>query len=146
MLIMSATGPVLIFESSLYTMCINLGIEKEFLTIRVWVGMLAYSNCVCIFYFQFLGVWMLIMATLLVAFDGACLMKYVTKFTMDIFASLISIIFIVESGKFIVHVSKKLVDQIYNSCRHGWIILYEILRNMEGCLSHVVIRMQLWNS
>jgi hypothetical protein len=43
MLIQSATGPVLIFESSLYAMLDSLGMAHDFLTIRIWIG-----ACVCV--------------------------------------------------------------------------------------------------
>ncbi|KAK0400215.1 hypothetical protein QR680_003408 [Steinernema hermaphroditum] len=83
LLIMSATGPVLIFEASLYTFCEGLGFE--FLTVR-W-----YS-----------GLWIFVIAVITVAVDGSGLLKYVTRFTEDIFAALISGIFIAESCHFLV--------------------------------------------
>uniref|UniRef100_A0A914ZRX6 Anion exchange protein n=1 Tax=Parascaris univalens TaxID=6257 RepID=A0A914ZRX6_PARUN len=81
LLIMSATGPVLIFEASLYTFCVNLGLD--FMTVRVYAG-----------------VWVMIIALVTVAFDGSRLLVYVTRFTEEIFASLISMIFIAESTNF----------------------------------------------
>uniref|UniRef100_A0A9J2P7R1 Anion exchange protein n=1 Tax=Ascaris lumbricoides TaxID=6252 RepID=A0A9J2P7R1_ASCLU len=81
LLIMSATGPVLIFEASLYTFCVNLGLD--FMTIRVYAG-----------------VWVMVIALVTVAFDGSRLLVYVTRFTEEIFASLISMIFIAESMSF----------------------------------------------
>uniref|UniRef100_A0A1I7YLL3 Anion exchange protein n=1 Tax=Steinernema glaseri TaxID=37863 RepID=A0A1I7YLL3_9BILA len=82
LLIMSATGPVLIFEASLYTFCEMLGVD--FLTVR-W-----YS-----------GLWIFIISIITVAVDGSKLLKYVTRFTEDIFAALISAIFIAESFSFL---------------------------------------------
>jgi hypothetical protein len=45
MLIMSATGPLMVFESSLFSLCENLGMAADFLTIRVWVGKLLKYSC-----------------------------------------------------------------------------------------------------
>ncbi|TMS38798.1 hypothetical protein L596_005441 [Steinernema carpocapsae] len=87
LLIMSATGPVLIFEASLYTFCQGLGVE--FLTVR-W-----YS-----------GLWIFIIAIVTVAVDGSRLLVYVTRFTEDIFAALISAIFIAESCAFLLKTFK----------------------------------------
>uniref|UniRef100_A0A914W575 Anion exchange protein n=2 Tax=Plectus sambesii TaxID=2011161 RepID=A0A914W575_9BILA len=84
LLIMSATGPVLIFEASLYTFCEGMGLD--FLTIRLYAG-----------------VWLLLIAIVTVAFEGSSLLVYVTRFTEDIFAVLISAIFIAESLKFVTH-------------------------------------------
>ncbi|CEF71608.1 Anion exchange protein family and Bicarbonate transporter, eukaryotic family and Bicarbonate transporter, C-terminal domain and Band 3 cytoplasmic domain and Phosphotransferase/anion transporter domain-containing protein [Strongyloides ratti] len=70
LIIMSATGPVLVFEAALYTFCQNF--HLDFLTIRLIT-------------------------------DGSRLLKYVTRYTEDIFATLISFIFITESLKFIKH-------------------------------------------
>jgi hypothetical protein len=89
-----STGPVLIFEASLYTLCNILDID--FLTIRLWAG-----------------VWLLLMALVTVAFHSSFLLKYVTRFTEDIFATLISIIFIAESIKFLNKVS---VNNDFTKC------------------------------
>ncbi|KAI1711759.1 HCO3- transporter family domain-containing protein [Ditylenchus destructor] len=84
LLIMSATGPVLIFEASLYTFCENLNLD--FLTVRLYAGMFIFMISVCI-----------------TAVDGSRLLVYVTRFTEDIFATLISAIFIAESLHFVWH-------------------------------------------
>ncbi|KAH7696422.1 anion exchange protein 2, partial [Aphelenchoides avenae] len=84
LLIMSATGPVLIFEASLYAFCENL--HLDFLSVRLYAG-----------------IWILFIALLIVAVDGSRLLVYVTRFTEDIFATLISAIFIAESLHFVYH-------------------------------------------
>ncbi|KHN85279.1 Anion exchange protein 3 [Toxocara canis] len=81
LLIMSATGPVLIFEASLYKFCANLGLD--FMTVRLYAG-----------------IWVMLIGVIVVALDGSRLLVYVTRFTEDIFASLISTIFIAESLHF----------------------------------------------
>ncbi|VDK84007.1 unnamed protein product, partial [Onchocerca ochengi] len=82
LMIMSATGPVLVFEVSLYAFCTNLNID--FLTIRLYAGL-----------------WVLLISIITVAVDGSRMLCYVTRFTEDIFASLISVIFIAESLRFL---------------------------------------------
>lgn len=63
----------------------------NFLTIRLYAGM-----------------WLLLIAVITVAFEGSSLLVYVTRFTEDIFAVLISAIFVAESLKFVTHVSNDL--------------------------------------
>uniref|UniRef100_A0A0K0E642 Anion exchange protein n=1 Tax=Strongyloides stercoralis TaxID=6248 RepID=A0A0K0E642_STRER len=84
LIIVSATGPVLVFEAALYTFCENFNLD--FLTIRLITG-----------------VFIFLISLILVALDGSRLLKYVTRYTEDIFAILISFIFITESLKFIKH-------------------------------------------
>lgn len=47
------------------------------------------------------GIWILLISIIIVSVDGSKLLKYVTRFTEDIFATLISTIFIAESLHFI---------------------------------------------
>ncbi|CAG9540641.1 unnamed protein product [Cercopithifilaria johnstoni] len=82
LMIMSATGPVLVFEVSLYAFCTNLNID--FLTVRLYAGL-----------------WVLLISVITVAVDGSRMLRYVTRFTEDIFTSLISMIFIAESLRFV---------------------------------------------
>lgn len=58
--------------------------DMDFLSIRVYAGF-----------------WIFGIVIFVVAFDGAKLLVYVTRFTEDIFAVLISIIFFAESLKFL---------------------------------------------
>ncbi|KRY66440.1 Electrogenic sodium bicarbonate cotransporter 1 [Trichinella pseudospiralis] len=76
--ILSATGPVLIFESLFYKLCNMWG--WNFLASRGW-----------------LSFWSSLIILLFVATDGSFLVAYITRFTEDLFATLIAIIFIVES-------------------------------------------------
>lgn len=78
LVIIGVTGPVLLFDELLYAFCEEN--DVEFLAIRVWIGM-----------------WIAILATLVVAFEGSTLVRFFTRFTQEIFASLISLLYIYES-------------------------------------------------
>uniref|UniRef100_A0A915D932 Anion exchange protein n=1 Tax=Ditylenchus dipsaci TaxID=166011 RepID=A0A915D932_9BILA len=95
LLIMSATGPVLIFEASLYTFCTSL--ELDFLTVRFYAG-----------------IWIFLISVCIVAVDGSRLLVFVTRFTEDIFATLISAIFIAESLHFVWHTFQENPVEDYN--------------------------------
>ncbi len=76
--ILGGTGPIVIFTGMLYAACLQLNIS--FLATYAWVGIWS-------------GIFLLICAFT----DASALMKYFTRFTDEIFAVLISIIFIVEA-------------------------------------------------
>ncbi|PVD39547.1 hypothetical protein C0Q70_02182 [Pomacea canaliculata] len=84
LMLIGATGPVLVFEQSLYSFASSNGIE--FLPMRVWIGL-----------------WVAVISTITVAAEGSFLIRYVTRFTEEIFAILISIIFIYEVVKKLVY-------------------------------------------
>ncbi|KAJ8019935.1 Anion exchange protein 2 [Holothuria leucospilota] len=75
--IIGPTGPVLVFEENLYQFCTTSGIQ--YLPYRAWVSL-----------------WLFIIMTAVVAFEGSTLVRYFTRFTEEIFAILISLIFIYE--------------------------------------------------
>ena len=52
----------------------------DFLAWRVWIG-----------------IWLLILSLIVAAFQGSIMVKFFTKFTKDIFASLIALLFIVTA-------------------------------------------------
>ena len=78
--ILGSTGPVIIFMGMLYPATQSLGIP--YLPSVAWVGL-----------------WTCALLVLLTAFDACCWIRYFTRFTDEIFAALISLIFIVEAGK-----------------------------------------------
>ncbi|CAG5134592.1 unnamed protein product, partial [Candidula unifasciata] len=80
LLILGATGPVLVFEESLYKFCLSNNFE--FLPVRFWVGL-----------------WVCAITSAAVALEGSFLVRYITRFTEEIFAILISLIFIYEVVK-----------------------------------------------
>lgn len=60
----------------------------EFLVFRVWIA-----------------IWVLVICTFCVMFEGSFMVRYITRFTEDIFATLIPLLFVYESLKFLVKVS-----------------------------------------
>lgn len=78
--ILGGTGPIVIFTGLLYTICGQL--KLPFLTVYAWVG-----------------IWSGIILLISAFTDASVLMKYFTRFTDEIFAALISVIFIVEAIK-----------------------------------------------
>ena len=76
--ILGGTGPIVIFTALLYTTSNDLGIE--FLPVYAWVG-----------------VWSGVLLMLLAVTDASALMRFFTRFTDEIFAALIAVIFIVEA-------------------------------------------------
>ncbi len=79
LIITGVTGPVLLFDEALWNFSINTD-AIDFLAWRVWVG-----------------IWLVIIALAVAFFQGSVLVKYFTKFTKDIFASLVSLLFIFEA-------------------------------------------------
>lgn len=78
LVIIGTTGPLLLFDESLYNFC--LANDLEFLTVRVYVG-----------------VWMAIIAAIVACVEGSVLVRLFTRFTEEIFTGLISILYIVET-------------------------------------------------
>lgn len=76
--ILGGTGPITIFTGMLYAACLQL--EIPFLATYAWVG-----------------IWSGILLLICAFTDASALMKYFTRFTDEIFAALISVIFIVEA-------------------------------------------------
>ncbi|XP_071942745.1 band 3 anion transport protein-like isoform X2 [Antedon mediterranea] len=82
LMIIGATGPVLIFEENLYSFCKSSDIEDLYLEFRGWIG-----------------IWILIITIFVIAFEGSVMVRFFTRFTEEIFALLISLIFIYEVFK-----------------------------------------------
>jgi hypothetical protein len=80
LIITGVTGPVLLFDEALFKFIRNIGLESDFLPFRVWIG-----------------VWIVIIALIVAAFQGSTMVKHFTKFTKDIFASLVAILFVYEA-------------------------------------------------
>ncbi|XP_038646087.1 anion exchange protein 3 isoform X2 [Scyliorhinus canicula] len=78
LLVIGFTGPLLVFEESFYKFSKTQ--KLDYLTGRVWIGF-----------------WLLIIVIIMVAFEGSLLIRYISPFTQEIFAFLISIIFIYET-------------------------------------------------
>lgn len=78
--ILGGTGPIVIYTMLLYQTCNSL--EVAFLPVYAWVG-----------------VWSGLLLILLAVIDASAMMRLFTRFTDEIFAALIAVIFIVEAIK-----------------------------------------------
>lgn len=78
LLIVGFSGPLLVFEEAFHSFCKSN--EMEYLTGRVWIGF-----------------WLIIIVIVTVAFEGSFLVRFVSRFTQEIFSFLISLIFICET-------------------------------------------------
>uniref|UniRef100_A0A670ZM54 Anion exchange protein n=1 Tax=Pseudonaja textilis TaxID=8673 RepID=A0A670ZM54_PSETE len=80
LIILSSTGPILIFEKLLYDF--SKGNSIDYLEFRLWIGLHAAAQCL-----------------ILVATDASFIIKYITRFTEEGFSTLISFIFIYDAMK-----------------------------------------------
>uniref|UniRef100_A0A8C0LUD9 Anion exchange protein n=1 Tax=Canis lupus dingo TaxID=286419 RepID=A0A8C0LUD9_CANLU len=78
LLVVGFSGPLLVFEEAFFKFCRSQ--DLEYLTGRVWVGL-----------------WLVVFVLALVAAEGSFLVRYISPFTQEIFAFLISLIFIYET-------------------------------------------------
>ena len=83
LIIISFTGPLEVFERSTYDLSGSLGVE--YLPFRAWIG-----------------IWVMLICFLLVAFEGCFLVRYFTRFTEEIFACLIAFTFIYDAVNIVV--------------------------------------------
>ena len=83
--ILGSTGPVIIFMGLLYPLTERLALP--YLPTLCWIGL-----------------WTMLLLLLLVALDACSWIRFFTRFTDEIFAALISIIFVVEAVKELVQV------------------------------------------
>lgn len=82
LIILGATGPLLIMEESIYHL--SKTINVEFLPWRGWIGF-----------------WTTILCTLIIALDLSYLVRYFTLFTEEVISALISAVFIHESFRYV---------------------------------------------
>uniref|UniRef100_A0A4W6G6C0 Anion exchange protein n=1 Tax=Lates calcarifer TaxID=8187 RepID=A0A4W6G6C0_LATCA len=80
LIILSSTGPILIFEKLLFEFSKNNAID--YMELRLWIGIHSCLQCF-----------------VLVATDASYIIKYMTRFTEEGFSSLISFIFISDAIK-----------------------------------------------
>ena len=76
--LLGGTGPIVVFTGLLYAACQQL--ELSFLAVYAWTG-----------------IWSGLILIVLAATDASALMRHFTRFTDEIFAALIAVIFIVEA-------------------------------------------------
>ncbi|KAG8184123.1 hypothetical protein JTE90_008907 [Oedothorax gibbosus] len=86
--LLGITGPVLAFESIVFDMCETYSVD--YLSMRVWIG-----------------IWTSIYLLFFVAFNLASLVRYITRFTQEILALLVSVYFIYKSMKNVLHIAAK---------------------------------------
>jgi mannitol/fructose-specific phosphotransferase system IIA component (Ntr-type) len=99
LIVLGGTGPMLIFTAILYRFCEHQQIP--FLPVYAWVGL-----------------WTGLILLVVAATDACCLMRYFTRFTDEIFAALISLIFIFEAVD-------KLID-IFHRAENNQSIGYDV--------------------
>ncbi|XP_067887152.1 anion exchange protein 2-like isoform X2 [Heterodontus francisci] len=78
LLVVGFSGPLLVFEEAFFKFCASN--NMDYLTGRVWIGF-----------------WLIAIVMLIVAFEGSFLVRFISRFTQEIFAFLISLIFIYET-------------------------------------------------
>uniref|UniRef100_A0A5S6Q8R3 Anion exchange protein n=1 Tax=Trichuris muris TaxID=70415 RepID=A0A5S6Q8R3_TRIMR len=99
--VLSATGPCLVFEVIMNEFCKKHGMD--FLTLRLWVGL-----------------WTSAWLVLLVAIDASVFVAFITRFTEEAFATLISLIFLVKAVEELVEIGHNSpiitsMEQLYSS-------------------------------
>ncbi|NWX94067.1 B3AT protein, partial [Nothoprocta ornata] len=78
LLVVGFSGPLLVFEESFFTFCESN--DLDYLVGRVWVGF-----------------WLILLVLVVVACEGSILVRYLSRYTQEIFSFLISLIFIYET-------------------------------------------------
>ncbi len=87
LIILGGIGPLLIFTMILYRLCDGFGLSEHFLTVYAWTGL-----------------WTGLFLVILSVTNSSNLMKYFTRFTDEIFSSLMSLIFIYEAIRALINV------------------------------------------
>lgn len=133
LLIYGATGPFLVFEEMLYYICKMLCIE--YLAVRCWVAL-----------------WVLIISLILLGLESVFIIKYVTRFTEEIFAFLIASVFLADALKKIVKIfyvdpilttekycmlNKQSISLVNRSLTHNQTILYNPSSVNKQCLLYM---------
>ncbi|XP_020816601.1 anion exchange protein 3 isoform X5 [Drosophila serrata] len=78
LVIIGTTGPLLLFDEALMVFCTKNNFD--FLSLRVYVG-----------------IWLIVIALCVSAFEGSVYVRLLTRFTQEIFSALITLIYIVET-------------------------------------------------
>ena len=78
MLVIATTGPLVLYDESLFQFC--EANELDFLATRAWIGY-----------------WLAVIGLVFVAFEASVFVRFCTRFTQEVFASLVSLMFIMES-------------------------------------------------
>uniref|UniRef100_A0A8C3PQE2 Anion exchange protein n=1 Tax=Calidris pygmaea TaxID=425635 RepID=A0A8C3PQE2_9CHAR len=87
LLVVGFSGPLLVFEEAFYSFCTANGME--YIVGRVWIGF-----------------WLILVVLVVVACEGSVLVRYLSRYTQEIFSFLISLIFIYETFSKLVTIFK----------------------------------------
>ncbi|XP_014166251.1 band 3 anion transport protein [Geospiza fortis] len=87
LLVVGFSGPLLVFEEAFYSFCSSNGLE--YIVGRVWIGF-----------------WLILLVLVVVACEGSFLVRYLSRYTQEIFSFLISLIFIFETFSKLVTIFK----------------------------------------
>merc|ERR550532_1370163 len=93
--LLGSTGPVYVFEKILFELCETN--DWNYLSLRLWIG-----------------IWVTIILLLLVGFDASALVCYITRFTEEMFASLVAFIFIQSAFKNVFKIRHQVEHNDYN--------------------------------
>ncbi|XP_069733378.1 band 3 anion transport protein isoform X2 [Phaenicophaeus curvirostris] len=78
LLVVGFSGPLLVFEEAFYSFCSSN--DMEYIVGRVWIGF-----------------WLILLVLVVVACEASFLVRYLSRYTQEIFSFLISLIFIYET-------------------------------------------------
>lgn len=116
LLILGATGPIYVMESSIFKLSNQLGVE--FLTWRIWIG-----------------IWTTMLFIIIVGFDLSFLIRYITAGIEEIVTALISTVFIFESFDYIVTILK-LEYNSNNEERNSTMASHELTNHSIQSINH----------
>ncbi|NXF13683.1 B3AT protein, partial [Smithornis capensis] len=88
LLVVGFSGPLLVFEEAFYGFC--SANDMEYIVGRVWIGF-----------------WMILLVLVVVAVEGSFMVRFLTRYTQEIFSFLISLIFIFETFSKLVTIFKE---------------------------------------
>uniref|UniRef100_A0A8C6KES5 Anion exchange protein n=1 Tax=Nothobranchius furzeri TaxID=105023 RepID=A0A8C6KES5_NOTFU len=113
-LVIGFSGPLLLFEEAFFAFCKAQGIE--YIVGRIWVG-----------------IWLVVIVVIVVAVEGSFLVRFISRFTQEIFSILISLIFIYETFAKLIKIFKT----------HPLILNYDHLNDTLDNPFHPVIKEHL---
>ncbi|KAM8973742.1 electrogenic sodium bicarbonate cotransporter 4 [Pelodytes ibericus] len=120
LIILSSTGPILIFEKLLFDF--SKGNDIDYMEFRLWIGLHSALQCL-----------------ILVATDASFIIKYITRFTEEGFSTLISFIFIYDAIKKMIGAFK--YYPINSNFKPDYVTLYRC-----ECVAPDPVNMTLFNA
>ncbi|XP_020488266.2 solute carrier family 4 member 1a (Diego blood group) [Labrus bergylta] len=110
-LVIGFSGPLLVFEEAFFAFC--KANDFEYIVGRIWVG-----------------VWLIVIVFIIVAVEGSFLVRFISRFTQEIFSILISLIFIYETFNKLIKIFKT----------HPLVLNYDHLNDTMDNPFHPVIK------